>query len=63
VVSLRSLAKLVGAETVIVSIELDGGGGYWHSSEKHKLAKVKECGVGQTIFTIGGWLLTAFLQN
>jgi hypothetical protein len=61
VVSIRSLAKLIEAETVIVSIdELEfndvGGGGmqqYWRCMDRHKLVKVKESGVGQAIFNIG----------
>uniref|UniRef100_A0A183BXU6 Uncharacterized protein n=1 Tax=Globodera pallida TaxID=36090 RepID=A0A183BXU6_GLOPA len=55
VVSLRSLSlTLSEAETLIVSIESDGnaGGHFWHCAERHKLARVKENGVGQAIFTM-----------
>uniref|UniRef100_A0A915LKY0 Uncharacterized protein n=1 Tax=Meloidogyne javanica TaxID=6303 RepID=A0A915LKY0_MELJA len=53
VVSLRSLAKLIEAETVIVSIENENLNNGWYCQQKHKLAKVKDSGVGQAIFSIG----------
>uniref|UniRef100_A0A914KVU2 TRAPPC10/Trs130 N-terminal domain-containing protein n=1 Tax=Meloidogyne incognita TaxID=6306 RepID=A0A914KVU2_MELIC len=52
VVSLRSLAKLIEAETVIVSIENENINNGWYCQQKHKLAKVKDSGVGQAIFSI-----------
>uniref|UniRef100_A0A1I8BJH3 TRAPPC10 domain-containing protein n=1 Tax=Meloidogyne hapla TaxID=6305 RepID=A0A1I8BJH3_MELHA len=53
VVSLRSLAKLIEAETVIVSIENENNNnGHWYCQQKHKIVKVKDSGVGQAIFSI-----------
>jgi len=47
------LAKLIEAETVIVSIENENINNGWYCQQKHKLAKVKDSGVGQAIFSIG----------
>ncbi|KAL3093187.1 hypothetical protein niasHT_022637 [Heterodera trifolii] len=57
VVSLRSLSKTLSeAETIIVSIESDNDStsaeSFWHCAERHKLARVRENGVGQAIFTV-----------
>jgi hypothetical protein len=48
------LAKLSEAETLVVSIETEQQ--YWHCAERHKMARVKDSGVGQAIFTIGLFL-------
>uniref|UniRef100_A0A0N5AQR1 Tudor domain-containing protein n=1 Tax=Syphacia muris TaxID=451379 RepID=A0A0N5AQR1_9BILA len=48
IVSLRSLSNR--AETVIISIDVDGA--YWSANEKHKFLYVKESGLGQTSFVI-----------
>uniref|UniRef100_A0A914I676 Uncharacterized protein n=1 Tax=Globodera rostochiensis TaxID=31243 RepID=A0A914I676_GLORO len=42
------------ANPPILCIESDGnaGGHFWHCAERHKLARVKESGVGQAIFTM-----------